>query len=95
MVYQEDSEITAVAFVAPKREVFTSSVRQLLIISTTRHIKIVGVSANDDKFTLIDMEMSTNATGVKIQKIHGTSQGRVFMIGDDCNLWELDYRVRK
>jgi hypothetical protein len=94
MVYQEDSEITAVEFVAPKREMFTSSVRQLLIISTTRHIKIVGVSANDN-FTLIDMEMTTNATGVKIQKIHGTSQGRVFMIGDDCNLWELDYSVRK
>ncbi|KAI8887499.1 hypothetical protein K501DRAFT_283289 [Backusella circina FSU 941] len=36
--------------------------------------------------------MSTNATGVRIQKIHATLQGRIFMIGDDYNLWELDYR---
>lgn len=38
--------------------------------------------------------MTTNTSGVNMISIVGTNSGRVFMLGRDGNVWELDYRVK-
>jgi hypothetical protein len=67
----------------------------LLIISTTREVKITAVSyKRSTGFKLYRTDMTTNTAGVNMVNIIGTSRGRVFMLGRDGNVWELDYRVK-
>lgn len=91
--HEETDDIVGVGFVAPKPGIFVDSVKQLLVIATTAMIKIIGISNGPDGLQFVDSFMATGADGVCMHQIVGTSQGRVFMLGNDGNVWELDYKV--
>lgn len=91
---EEEHDIVGVGVVAPKPGVFVSSVKQLLVIATTTVIKILGIADGPDGLKFVNSTMATLAGGVYMHQIVGTSQGRIFMLGSDDNVWELNYKVR-
>jgi nuclear pore complex protein Nup155 len=95
VVLEEEDDIVGVGFVKPKANIFMDNIQQLLIISTIREVKVTAVSYDRStglKFYRTDM--TTNTAGVNMISIVGTNRGRVFMLGRDGNVWELDYRVK-
>lgn len=94
-VHVEEDDIVGAAFVQPKEGVFTQEINQLLIVSTVKEVKIIAVSYNvSSGFKVFKTDMSTNTSGINMKAIVGTKFGRVFMLGTDGNVWDLDYRVR-
>lgn len=94
-VHEEEDEIVGVAFVKPKPGVFAAEINQLLIISTIQQVKIIAASYNPmSGLKVFQTDLNTSASGVNMKVIVGTNNGRVFMLGNDGNVWELDYRVR-
>ncbi|KAI8644676.1 Nup133 N terminal like-domain-containing protein [Parasitella parasitica] len=94
-IHEEADEIVGVGFVKPKPGVFVNNVKQLMIIATTQEIRVIGVVNGAKDLEYVDSCMTTGTTGVHMTQIIGTSQGRVFMLGNDNNVWELDYRSKE
>ncbi|KAI7888861.1 Nup133 N terminal like-domain-containing protein [Mucor mucedo] len=93
IVHEEEDEIVGAAFVKPKAGVFAAEINQLLIISTIRQVKIIAASYNPTTgLKVFQTDLNTTASGVNMKVIVGTNKGRVFMLGNDGNVWELDYR---
>ncbi|KAL9550276.1 hypothetical protein MBANPS3_004800 [Mucor bainieri] len=92
---EEEDPIVGVGFVTPKPGIFVASVKQLLVIATTAMIKVVGVADGPEGMQFVNTFMTTLASGVHMQQIVGTSQGRIFMLGSDDNVWELDYKEKE
>ncbi|OAD08274.1 hypothetical protein MUCCIDRAFT_76814 [Mucor lusitanicus CBS 277.49] len=92
---EEEHDIVGVGVVAPKPGVFVSSVKQLLVIATTTVIKILGIADGPDGLKFVNSTMATLAGGVYMHQIVGTSQGRIFMLGSDDNVWELNYKEKE
>ncbi|KAI9486645.1 MAG: Nup133 N terminal like-domain-containing protein [Benjaminiella poitrasii] len=90
---EEEEEIVGIGFVKPKPGIFIKEMKQLMIVSTVREVRVVGL-VYDPKLGLkiFNTDMSTNTAGVNMISIVGTNQGRIFMLGSDGNVWELDYR---
>lgn len=94
-VHVEADDIVAVAFVPPKAGIFAPEINHLLIISTVKEVKIIAVSYTASSgLKVFKTDMSTNTSGINMKTIIGTKLGRVFMLGTDGNVWDLDYRVR-
>ncbi|KAG2233283.1 hypothetical protein INT48_001595 [Thamnidium elegans] len=92
-VHVEDDDIVGVAFVPPKEGIFAPEINHLLIISTVKEVKIIAVSYSvSSGFKVFKTDMSTNTSGINMKTIVGTKFGRVFMLGTDGNVWDLDYR---
>jgi len=91
--HEETDDIVGVGFVAPKPGIFVDSVKQLMVIATAREVKILGIANGPDGLQFVNSFMTTLTNGVHMHQIIGTSQGRIFMLGNDDNVWELDYRV--
>ncbi|KAI7898791.1 Nup133 N terminal like-domain-containing protein [Cokeromyces recurvatus] len=90
---QEEDDIISIGFVKPKPGIFIKEMKQLLIVSTTREVRIVGLIYDPKTgLKIFNTDMSTNTAGVNMIDIVGTDQGRIFMLGSDGNVWELDYR---
>jgi hypothetical protein len=94
-VHEEEDDIVGLAFVKPKSNIFASHITHLMIMSTVREIKIHAISYNaiTGAFNVFQTDMSTTTTGVNMTAIVGTKFGRVYMLGSDGNVWELEYRV--
>ncbi|KAI8973471.1 Nup133 N terminal like-domain-containing protein [Mycotypha africana] len=93
VTYEEDFDIVGIGFVKPKPDVFLDEVKQLMIISTKREVKIMAlVYSSTTDLKVYPTDMKTNTTGISMTDIVGTKYGRVFMLGNDGNVWELDYR---
>ncbi|EPB85962.1 hypothetical protein HMPREF1544_07294 [Mucor circinelloides 1006PhL] len=93
--HEETDDIVGVGFVAPKPGIFVDSVKQLMVIATAREVKILGIANGPDGLQFVNSFMTTLTNGVHMHQIIGTSQGRIFMLGNDDNVWELDYRARE
>ncbi|GAA5809257.1 hypothetical protein MFLAVUS_002662 [Mucor flavus] len=92
-IHVEDDDIVGVAFVPPKAGIFAPEINHLLIISTVREVKIIAVSYSASSgLKVFKTDMSTNTSGINMKTITGTKFGRVFMLGTDGNVWDLDYR---
>ncbi|KAI8983097.1 Nup133 N terminal like-domain-containing protein [Pilobolus umbonatus] len=90
---EEQDEIVGIGFTTPKAGIFNDNISQLLIISTTQQVKIIAMNYDiRTGLKIYDTGMSTNSSGVNMKQIIGTKHGRIFMLGADGNLWELDYR---
>lgn len=95
-VHVEDDDIVGVAFVPPKAGTFAPEINHLLIISTVKEVKIIAVSYSASTgFRVFKTDMFTSTSGVNMKTIVGTKFGRVFMLGTDGYVWDLDYRVRE
>ncbi|RCH87251.1 hypothetical protein CU098_000350, partial [Rhizopus stolonifer] len=96
VIHEEEDAIVGIGFVKPKPQVFKEEIKQLLIISTVREIKIIALKYNSvTGLEVFATDMITSSSGVNINAIVGTEQGRIFMLGDDGNVWELDYRSQE
>ena len=85
--------IVSVALSAPKPGVFLDSVKYLLIISTTVEVVIMAISwsASGTDLKIIPTAYTVSSDNIPMVKVIGTQSGRVFMGGQDGNLYELDY----
>ncbi len=89
-----DQIITAVALVRPRRDVFVDKIEYLLVISTVVEVVVVGVEAGmhpSDPVYLHATDFSCPTDDIRISKIVGSNEGRVFMGGADGYLHELIY----
>lgn len=94
IIHVEEDDIVSAAFVTPKAGIFTQDINQLLIVSTVKEVKIYAVSYSTiSGFKVFKTDMATNSSGINMKTIVGTKFGRIFMLGTDGNVWDLDYRV--
>lgn len=95
MIHETENDIVGVGFVKPKPGIFVDRVKQLMIIATTSEISVIGVVNGPQGLNYVNSFISTVTNGVHMLQIVGTNQGRIFMLGNDDNVWELDYRVSR
>lgn len=94
MTYEEEEDIVGIGFVTPKPGIFRDDIKHLMVVSTISEVKIMALEYTSTKQLRVHKtDMTTNTAGVNMISIVGTQQGRIFMLGDDGYVWELDYRV--
>jgi nuclear pore complex protein Nup155 len=90
-----DQVITAVAVVLPRKDTFQDFISHVLVIATTVEIILVGVekqgSRVKDPIHLHPTALRVSTDGVRINKIVGTFEGRIFMGGSDSYVYEFQY----
>ncbi|KAI9264462.1 Nup133 N terminal like-domain-containing protein [Sporodiniella umbellata] len=92
--YEEEDDIVSIGIVIPKTDVFNiEKVYRLMIVSTASQVKVIAISKDStNKVRFHQTDTRTGTAGINMKSIVGTKQGRVFMLGSDGNVWELDYR---
>ncbi|KAI8902657.1 Nup133 N terminal like-domain-containing protein [Globomyces pollinis-pini] len=98
-----DQPILSVSLVKPISGVFLEQIEYLLVIATTLEISILGIAFSEPKvgdkprgqLTIYRTEMSCHADSVNMKTIIGTSNGRIFMLGNDGQLFELEYQAQE
>ncbi|KAL0078545.1 Nup133 N terminal like-domain-containing protein [Phycomyces blakesleeanus] len=95
-VFEESSEIVGIELVKPKPDVFSKEITHVLVIATVDEIKIVPVSLKKtdtgNTLSLYSSGLTTPSGNVHMTSFVGTPFGRIFMLGNDGNLWELIYK---
>lgn len=80
----------------PKPGVFVETIRYLLVLTTPVEIVVLGVSfAGDDvsgEMILQPTALSVPTDDVNMLQVVGTPLGRIFLSGNDGNLYELEYQ---
>lgn len=94
--YQDQEQIiVCVGLVKPIPGVFIEQIKYLLVIATPSEVSLVGVSFSgkngSGKVEMRNAEMSASSDGVLMNSIIGTNQGRIFMCGNNGQLYELVY----
>eukprot|EP00743_Colponemidia_sp_Colp-15_P008436 GILK01009170.1.p1 GENE.GILK01009170.1~~GILK01009170.1.p1 ORF type:complete len:1662 (+),score=272.64 GILK01009170.1:89-5074(+) len=88
--------IVSAGLVRPKPNIFVDEVQYLLVLSTAVEVVLLGVcfSGNSTKgdMSLILTQYSVPTDNIKMVKIKGSATGRIFMGGQDGNLYELSYQ---
>lgn len=91
-----DQIIVSVGLVRPKPGIFVETIRYLLVLTTPVEIVVLGVSfagdSLDGEMILQPTALSVPSDEVNMLSIVGTPSGRIFMCGNDGNLYELDYQ---
>ena len=92
-----DQIIVSVALVKPKADVFVENIRYLLVLTTPVEVVVLGVSfagdSPDGEMVLQPTALSVPSDEVNMLQVVGTPAGRIFMCGNDGNLYELDYQT--
>ncbi|KAI8992567.1 Nup133 N terminal like-domain-containing protein [Pilobolus umbonatus] len=94
----QDQVICTVGLVKPKTDVFSDAVDYLLIVATPLQIIPLALSINKKEsysaqgITLYATDLTIPADEILMAQITGTKDGRIFMIGNDGHLYELEYR---
>ncbi len=96
-----DQVIVNVSLVKPIPGVFLEQIEYLLVVSTPLEITLLGIAFSEPKrgnlprsaLTIYKTDMSCYADGVNMSSIVGTKKGRIFMRGNDGQLFELVYQV--
>ncbi|CAO3625794.1 unnamed protein product [Cunninghamella echinulata] len=96
-VYEDAHEIVGVAVVKPKADVFNNTVTHVLIVASVQEINVIAINYKNvdgfnDKLVFYTTGIMTSASGIRMKTIVGTINGRVFMLGNDGNVYELEYR---
>nr|XP_018906260.1 PREDICTED: nuclear pore complex protein Nup155 [Bemisia tabaci] len=94
--------IMCVGLVKPKPNVFKEFITHLLVLATTVDIVVLGVTLSvptDSVSNLIneihftpEVVFQLPTDGVNITAIAGSANGRIFLGGEDGNLYEIQYR---
>ncbi|KAG2226996.1 hypothetical protein INT45_006403 [Circinella minor] len=95
--YEETHPIVGVGLVKAKPDIFNPEITHVLIIATTVNISVIAVAFKSQpgephSLSFYRTEISTNSSGALMKNIIGTKIGRVFMLSDLGDIWELDYR---
>ena len=86
--------INFVSLVRPKQDVFIPSIKYLLVIVCPLHVNLLGIEvATDNSIVLHPTNMSFLTDDINMLDVVGTSEGRIFLGGQDGNIHELEYRA--
>jgi hypothetical protein len=88
--------IVSVAMTVPRPGIFLDSVKYLLVVATPVDIVILAICSSDDTFNsvkIIPTAYTLPSDNITMIKIVGSELGRIFMIGNDRNLYELEYTI--
>jgi nuclear pore complex protein Nup155 len=87
----------SVRLIPPRPGVFLPSITHLLALCTTSTFFLLGIDTtpSDRTFTLYNADMSVSVSGMSIQCIEATSDGRIFLGGGDGHLWEVFYQAEE
>ncbi|KAJ2809970.1 hypothetical protein H4S07_002949 [Coemansia furcata] len=100
----QEQIIVSVALVRPKLGVFVDTIKHVLVVATPLEVFLLGVgydggklagmrgSGSGGEVTLYATQISVPADGVAMTSMCGTSDGRVFMSGNDGALYEFAYQ---
>lgn len=77
---------------------FGENINYVLVLATPVSISILAVSIDDhgvagDRISLFFTDLAIPSDGVQMSQITGTDDGRIFMVGDDGRVYELEYHV--
>ena len=95
IVFKDFSEvIISVALSIPKAGVFTNAVKYILIVATPIEVKLLALVWDTD---LTQLKIQSTAytipsDNITMFKVIGSQSGRIFMGGNDGNIYELDYQ---
>ncbi|WVQ84070.1 hypothetical protein IAT38_006215 [Cryptococcus sp. DSM 104549] len=91
--YDEQADtITAVGLVKARKDVFVDDITHVLIICTAAKTTLLGLSrpAGSREISLYHTNLTVDNPTVMID-IKGTNAGRIFVLGANKDLYELDY----
>lgn len=94
VIYDGISEvIVSVALSAPKPGVFLDSVRYVLVVASPVEVTLLAVTCDEqgNNFKLVPTAYTMPSDNVAMVKVVGSQAGRIFMAGNDGNVYELDY----
>ena len=93
-VYDGISEvIVSVALSAPKPGVFLDTVKYVLVVASPVEVVLLAVTCDEqgNNFKLVPTAYTMPSDNVAMVKVVGSQSGRIFMAGNDGNVYELDY----
>lgn len=85
--------IISVALSVPKAGIFQESVKYVLALATPVEVVLLALCNvnKDGQLKLVPTAYSLPSDNVTMLKIVGSLSGRIFMAGNDGNIYELDY----
>ncbi len=90
-----DQVIVSVALVKPVPGVFIDQIQHMLVIATPSEITLVGLAFQGKNYhgqaQIFHTQLSVSSDNVTINDIVGTSTGRIFLSGNNGQLYELIY----
>ncbi|EIW68747.1 hypothetical protein TREMEDRAFT_63207 [Tremella mesenterica DSM 1558] len=90
--YDEQSEtIEAVALVKARKDVFVDDITHVLLICTSSRATLLGLSRSPQGELSLYQTSLTVDTPTTMVSIHGSDSGRIFMLGLNRDLYELEY----
>jgi len=96
MVIERPHLIVSVAIVPPKPSIFSSEVRNILVISTAVEVILcIIINDNQDDISIETTEYVVPNDNVQMIKIDANQQGRIFMCAIDGNLYEFIYQANE
>lgn len=86
--------IISVSLSAPKPGVFLDTVKYVLVLATAVEVVLLAISwdAQGNNLKLIPTAYTVPTDNVIMVKVVGSQLGRVFMAGNNGNMYELDYQ---
>ncbi|KAI9491796.1 Nup133 N terminal like-domain-containing protein [Zychaea mexicana] len=95
--YEETHSIVGVGLVKAKPGIFNAEITHVLVVATTMNVSIIAVAfkaqpGEPHTLSFYRTEISTNSSGAQMKEIIGTKFGRIIMLSNLGDVWELDYR---
>ena len=94
-MYEGLSEtILSVSLSAPKPGVFLDTVKYVLVLATAVEVVLLAISwdAQGNQLKLIPTAYTVPTDNIIMVKVIGSQAGRIFMAGNNGNMYELDYQ---
>lgn len=88
-----DQIIIGACLTTPKKGIFVEEVEYLLVLSTPIEIFILAITLDKDELTIHPTKYSVSSNNVSMHAIISTGNGRIFLGGNDGNLYELIYKA--
>ncbi|KAI9303356.1 Nup133 N terminal like-domain-containing protein [Cunninghamella echinulata] len=94
--YQAREQIIyKVGLTKPKFGTFDEDIEWVLVVVTSNQTLLYGISSYLVKLVLSkDKVFKTNTSNIIIKSIHGAHNGRIFGLGDDGHIYEIEYPVQ-
>lgn len=85
--------IVSVSLSAPRPGVFMDTVKYLLVVASPVEVVLLAVTADAslNNVAIVPTKYRMGSDNVAMVKVVGSQSGRIFMAGNDGNVYELDY----
>ncbi|KAI8145675.1 Nup133 N terminal like-domain-containing protein [Fennellomyces sp. T-0311] len=95
--YEETDRIVGVGLVNAKADIFNPEITHVLVVATTTRVSVIAVAfkkkqGEPHSLTFYRTEIFTSSSGAQMKTIIGTKNGRIFMLSELGDVWELEYR---